>query len=663
METTRKQKVLLTYMESGMGHITSVKSISDNLKKFYNDQFEINDCYIMQEDNNKYLKKFNKFIIKQTQNTNKHVGFGKFIFIFLKMMGGLKFMRFIHRTFFSKALNAILQAFKKRDPDIIISTHYFMTFAGLEYRKKVNPNCKIITYNPDNNVHLWWDNRPHLFIVNNEKAYYDAIGKMRFNPALVKQVNFIARNDIINANKTRQEYREELNIPQDKFCVIVADGIYACAKSHKITKELLKTDKQITIIMLAGKNEKLLKYYQNLAKSGKLKSNITLIPLEFTKEVYKYYKAANVFITKAGPNAILDSVFMGTPVLVDYYAHPIEKVTTKLFTEEYKVGKAIYNAKKIRKQVELWIENDAELKEFESNTKAIDKFKSGGQEISDLIFAESKRKVVTDFKDDYENYLYEFANNKQFDLYTTPMNYNNSEKLKSYKQLNSKGILKSASRVVVKGFIKLIAPVVDFCAFGFRVKGRKNLKGIKSAITISNHVHYLDALWNLQVLSHKKNVHITAAPHNNKKGLGGKILRAGGIVPIFTSVSEARGFDEFIANELSKGGIIHFYPEKSLWLRYEQSRELKRGAFVYAVKNNVPIIPIIYCFKKSAFRRKKKVIAEICKPIYPDKNLKEHEDILRLQKLAQQVYDNKIIEFYGYDKTQYSMDKNNKTKA
>ena len=103
METTRKQKVLLTYMESGMGHITSVKSISDNLKKFYNDQFEINDCYIMEEDNNKALKKFNKFIIKQTQNTNKHVGFGKFIFLFLKMMGGLKFMRFIHRTFFFKS--------------------------------------------------------------------------------------------------------------------------------------------------------------------------------------------------------------------------------------------------------------------------------------------------------------------------------------------------------------------------------------------------------------------------------------------------------------------------------------------------------------------------------------------------------------------------------
>ena len=43
----------MTYMESGMGHITSITSISDNFKRLYKDKFEIEDCYIMQEDNDK----------------------------------------------------------------------------------------------------------------------------------------------------------------------------------------------------------------------------------------------------------------------------------------------------------------------------------------------------------------------------------------------------------------------------------------------------------------------------------------------------------------------------------------------------------------------------------------------------------------------------------
>ncbi len=64
-----KKRILMTYMESGMGHITSIKSISDNLKTFYGDEFEIIDSYIMQEDHNKTLKKFENFIIKQKIQT------------------------------------------------------------------------------------------------------------------------------------------------------------------------------------------------------------------------------------------------------------------------------------------------------------------------------------------------------------------------------------------------------------------------------------------------------------------------------------------------------------------------------------------------------------------------------------------------------------------
>ena len=337
-----KKKVLMTYMESGMGHITSITSISDNLKALYGDEFEIVDSYIMQEDHDKTLKKFENLIIKQTKNTNKIKGFGNFIFFFIKLIGGVKTMRFLHRTLFKKYTDATLKAFEKRNPDIIVSTHYFMTFCALEYKKRINKNVKVITYNPDNNVHIWWDNREHLFLVNNENAFYEAIGKRKFNPALVKQVFYTARDEIVNFNLTKEQAREKLGIDKNKFCVIVADGAYACAKSKKITDQLLKTDKPLTLIMLAGKNEKLLKHYNNLKEKNKVKPNIDFIVLPFTKTIYEYYKAADVFVTKAGPNAILDSVFMGTPIIVDYYAHPIEKATTKLFVDNYGVGKAIY---------------------------------------------------------------------------------------------------------------------------------------------------------------------------------------------------------------------------------------------------------------------------------------------------------------------------------
>lgn len=647
----------MTYMESGYGHISSITSISDNFKRLYADEFEIIDSYIMQEDNDPILRKWENFIIKQTKDTNRIKGYGNFIFFFLKLMGGPRFMRAVHRGAFRKTVMHTLEAFKKRDPDIIVSTHYYMTFAALEYKRLVNKNVKVVTYNPDNNVHEWWDNRGHLFIVNNEEAFYDAIGKKKFNPAQVKQVFYTARNEILNANGTQEEYRKKLGIPQDKFCVIVADGAYACAKSDKVTTELLKTDKPITIIMLAGKNEKLLKKYQNLAASDKLKKNITLIPLAFTKEIYEYYKASDVFITKAGPNAILDSVFMGTPIIVDYYAHPIEKFTTKLFVNEYGVGKAIYNVKRIRKQVEEWIDNPSDLAVYAENTKKVDKHNNGGEEVAKLIYAESQRNEVFATKNDYTNYLYELATEEKYDTYTTPINIKSMGKNKEYKYSKKPNIFSRAYKHITKGVIKLVSPFIDYFGFNLKIEGRKNLKGIKSGITISNHVHTLDCLWNFQALSHKKNVYITGAPHNFKKGFFGATLKAGGFIPLATSFSQNKEFDEYISKILNKGGFIHFYPEQALWLRYEQSRPLKKGAFYYASKNNVPVIPIVICFRKKLLRRKKAVTVKICKPIYPDPNLSQQENCKIMNETAQKTYDDVIVDFYGYDKDDYAMNK------
>ena len=652
-----KKRVLMTYMESGMGHITSIKSISDNLKKLYGDELEIIDSYIMQEDKDPALKRWENFIIKQTKNTNRIRGYGYFVFFIMKIIGGVKMMRLLHRTIFRRAVNHTLKAFEKRKPDIIVSTHYYMTFAALEYKKRVNKNVKVITYNPDNNIHIWWDNREHLFIVNNELAYFESIGKRKFNPAVVKQVFYTARDEIIESNLSKEEYREKLGIPQDKFCAIVADGAYACAKSKAVTDELLKSDKDMTLIMLAGKNENLFNHYNTLKKEGKINKNINLIVLPFTKNIHEYYAASDVFITKAGPNAILDSVFMGTPILVDYYAHPIEKCTTKLFVEDLGMGKALYKPKKIRRQIEEWIDNPSELHIFADNTRKIDKFNNGGEECAKIIREEAYREESFISKDAYTNLLYDLAKENKFDAFTTPININNAKAKVDIDKVRKKTFWGGFYKIIIKGILRLFGPVVNYVGFHIKIKGKKNLKGVQCGITISNHVHYLDCLWNMQALHKKKNFYITGAAHNFKKGFFGATLKAGGFIPLANTLGESKKFDGYLSEILSKGGFVHFYPEQSLWLRYEQSRPLKKGAFYYASKNDVPIIPIIICFRKRNSKKKKgKVTLNICPPIYPEPNLTKQENCKMMMDKTQEAYDKTIIDFYHYDPETYKME-------
>ncbi len=384
-----KKRILLTYMESGMGHITSIKSISDALKKLNDGSLELIDSYIMQEDKNPTLIKFNNFIIHQTKQTNKIKGYGAFVFTVLEILGKQKFMIGVHHTLFRRALFETLKAIDKYKPDVIVSTHYFMTLCAIEYKKKYNKNCIVVTYNPDNNIHAWWDNRAGLFIVNNPEAYQEAIKRRHFNPDDVKLVYFTARDEIISAHQDKMKYREKYGIPKDKFCVIIADGAYASANAKAVCEELLKTTLPITIIMLAGKNEEVYNHFKNL--EDKVCDNITLMTFAFTPQAYELYCASDLFITKAGPNAILDSVFMNTPIIVDYYAHPIEKATTKLFVDKFKCGLAIYKPKNIRKKIEEFIQNPTLLQPYIDNCKKIDKNQNGAEDVAKYIIEEIKK--------------------------------------------------------------------------------------------------------------------------------------------------------------------------------------------------------------------------------------------------------------------------------
>lgn len=385
-----KPRILLTYIESGMGHIMSMKAIEDGLTP-YLDRVELIKSEIMKEDHNDTMIQFEKFLINQTKNTNKSKVYSHTVFFLMNVLGKQHFMRVLHHTLFKKASEATIQAMLKYQPDMIISTHYFITFCAIELKKKFLPNLQVITYNPDNNVHVWWDSRSDIFINNNSDACNEAIAKRNFNYDQIRQVFFTARQEIIDANLTKEEYRQNYGI-DNRFTVIIADGAYASGKAKKACKSLLKSKNAMNILFVAGKNEKMYRRFEKISAKLKQKnSKINLVPLRFQPKIYELYKASDLFITKAGPNAILDCVYMNTPILVDYYAHPIEKASAKLFVEKLGCGVSVYKTRKICKVVDHLIQHPEELKQYQLNTQKIDKHKNGSAQIAEIIIEEVKK--------------------------------------------------------------------------------------------------------------------------------------------------------------------------------------------------------------------------------------------------------------------------------
>ena len=146
----------------------------------------------------------------------------------------------------------------------------------------------------------------------------------------------------------------------------------------------MKSNSPLTICALCGKNQEL--YDELEAIKDKMKPNITLIPFGFRKDAPELYAACDLFITKAGPNAILDSVMMGTPIIIDYYGSPIESATKRLFVDAKKCGYYVPKKRQIRKVVEFLERNPKEMERLKENIKFFDKTKNGAEQIADDLY-------------------------------------------------------------------------------------------------------------------------------------------------------------------------------------------------------------------------------------------------------------------------------------
>lgn len=165
-----------------------------------------------------------------------------------------------------------------------------------------------------------------------------------------------------------------------------------------------------------------------------------------------------------------------------------------------------------------------------------------------------------------------------------------------------------------------------------KVFGKENIKNINSAIVTCNHIYTFDCLVAKKSLSHK--MKMIGAEFNNRKDFLGEMMRAGGMLPLSHKISVMRKFNEAIKYYLDNNYFVLFYPEQAMWDFYEKPRPLKDGAFHYASKHNVAIIPTFITFRE----HKDEIYFDfhILKPIYPKNNLslKENTNFLKTENYA-----------------------------
>ena len=182
--------------------------------------------------------------------------------------------------------------------------------------------------------------------------------------------------------------------------------------------------------------------------------------------------------------------------------------------------------------------------------------------------------------------------------------------------------------------------IVTKLMLGYRSEGRKNLRLIKrGAITVSNHVHILDAPM-LNFTLFPKQPAMTSIKGNFETPGVSFLVRILGAVPIPETPKALRAFMTAMRSELSRKRIVHFYPEAALWPGYNDLRPFKNGAFHLAVKACVPVVPMVVKQRDPGrflkhFKKKPCISIVLGKPVEVPREGTEKE---RMKKLKDTVY-------------------------
>ena len=198
-----------------------------------------------------------------------------------------------------------------------------------------------------------------------------------------------------------------------------------------------------------------------------------------------------------------------------------------------------------------------------------------------------------------------------------------------------------------KHLIKKGAIVID----GF--EGVENFKRVKGgAIITANHFSPFDSiplhLAMRKFARFKKLYKVIREGNYTMPGIYGYFLRNCNTLPLATNPTVLRSFQNAVDTILTKGNYILIYPEQSMWWNYRKPKPLKQGAFIFAARNNVPVIPTFITMRDTDKLAADGSIIQaytlhFLPAIYPEEGLSQQENVLNMKKenerLCKEVYE------------------------
>ena len=227
------------------------------------------------------------------------------------------------------------------------------------------PFVTILTDIADYPPHFWIERQEQFLICGSERAVEQARELGHANERIFRTSGMILNPRFYNYSPIDQAAeRTKVGLDATRMTgLVLFGGQGARKKMLEIDRRLSQSGLEIQLILICGKNERLL---------GELRAQARPIPRlveGFTTNMPYYMQLADFFIGKPGPGSIAEALSMGLPVIVEKNAWtlPQERYNT-VWVREKEVGLVVRNFATVVDAVEQLLEPET-FARFRCNAK------------------------------------------------------------------------------------------------------------------------------------------------------------------------------------------------------------------------------------------------------------------------------------------------------
>ena len=184
------------------------------------------------------------------------------------------------------------------------------------------------------------------------------------------------------------------------------------------------------------------------------------------------------------------------------------------------------------------------------------------------------------------------------------------------------------------------------------IKSTENLQNLDTgAIITCNHFNAFDS-FAIQLTYEaagydygKKRMYrvIREGNYTSFPGFYGFLMRHCDTLPLASSHAALREFNVAVEKLLTDGHFVLVYPEQSMWWNYRKPKPLKPGAYRFAAKCGVPVVPTFITMRDSKTLGEdgfpiQEYTVHVAKPIYPDRTLSVREASEKMARENEQIW-------------------------